>query len=93
MGKLRQINDRNQITIPANLLKSVGLKPGDLLELEARGTNLILKPRKLEEPLESEDWKALDQLVSRQVRDKEYTEYPSPRKARSHLKKRIKNPG
>ncbi len=87
MGKLRQINERNQITIPASLLKSIGAKTGDLMEFELKGENLVLKPRKIEEKLEAQDWDNLDELISQQVKKGNYREYSSPHKARGHFKR------
>ncbi|MGH7381201.1 MAG: AbrB/MazE/SpoVT family DNA-binding domain-containing protein [Candidatus Methylomirabilales bacterium] len=38
------LKDRGQLTIPAKLRKSLGLRAGDLLEVEVRGGYIILKP-------------------------------------------------
>jgi AbrB family looped-hinge helix DNA binding protein len=38
------LKDRGQLTIPAKLRKSLGLRAGDLLEVEVRGGYMILKP-------------------------------------------------
>lgn len=38
------IKDRGQLTIPAKLRKSLGLRVGDLLEVEVRGGYIVLKP-------------------------------------------------
>jgi len=84
---MRQINQKNQVTLPAHLLKSLGVKSGDFIEVELKGSNLILKPKRVEDVFTKADWKALDELVTRQVKAKEFTEYSSPEKARSHIKK------
>ncbi len=39
------ISSKNQITIPARLLREMGLKPGDQLAVELDGLRLILHPR------------------------------------------------
>jgi len=87
MKNFRQINERNQVTIPANILRAVGLKPGDIVEVEQRGLELTLKPRKMEEQFHEEDWEALGELVNKQVKSGDYKEYPSVAEAREHYKK------
>jgi len=87
MRNIRQINDRNQITLPVSILRSVGLKHGDYIEVKARGSELVLKHKKVEDVFSDEDWDALDKLVRRQVKAREYTEYSSVSRARAHLKK------
>ena len=39
------ISSKNQITLPARLLREMGLKPGDQLAVELDGLQLILHPR------------------------------------------------
>ncbi|HET7853175.1 MAG TPA: AbrB/MazE/SpoVT family DNA-binding domain-containing protein [Candidatus Methylomirabilis sp.] len=38
------LKDRGQLTIPAKLRKMLGLRTGDLLEVEVRGAYIVLKP-------------------------------------------------
>jgi len=38
------LKDRGQLTIPAKLRKNLGLRTGDLLEVEVRGAYIVLKP-------------------------------------------------
>ncbi|MEW6282220.1 MAG: AbrB/MazE/SpoVT family DNA-binding domain-containing protein [Candidatus Eremiobacterota bacterium] len=38
-----QLNAKGQVTVPQSVRKSLGLQPGDVLELEARGETLILR--------------------------------------------------
>jgi AbrB family looped-hinge helix DNA binding protein len=40
-----KIGDKGRITLPTKLLKALGLREGDVLELDARGTAIVLKPR------------------------------------------------
>lgn len=87
MKNIRQINERNQITLPAYILKSVGLKHGDFIEVEARETELILKPKKIDDALTESDWNTLDKLVKKQIKAKEFKEYPSLSKAKLHLER------
>ena len=39
-----KINAKHQITLPARMLKKIGLKPGDRLLIEERPDGLILHP-------------------------------------------------
>jgi len=38
------LKDRGQLTLPAKLRKELGLRAGDLLEVEVRGGYIVLKP-------------------------------------------------
>ena len=87
MRNIRQINERNQITLPAHILKVVGLKQGDFIEVAVKDTELVLKPKRMDDALTERDWNDLNKLVQKQIKAHAYTEYTSPSKARVHLKK------
>lgn len=88
MAKLRRISDRNQITLPPSVLRDAGVGPGELFSIEARDGMIILEPKRLaDDTLAPEDWAALDKLVRRQTKAKEFTEYSSPFEARKHLRR------
>lgn len=40
-----KIGDKGRITLPTKLLKALGLREGDVLELDARGRAIVLRPR------------------------------------------------
>jgi AbrB family looped-hinge helix DNA binding protein len=40
-----KIGNKGRITLPAKLLKVLGLREGEVLELDATGRALVLKPR------------------------------------------------
>jgi len=40
-----KIGKRGRITLPTKLLKALGLREGDVLELDAKGRAIVLKPR------------------------------------------------
>ena len=40
-----KIGNKGRITLPTKLLKALGLREGDVLELDARGRAIVLKPR------------------------------------------------
>jgi AbrB family looped-hinge helix DNA binding protein len=44
---LAKVKEKFQVTIPAALRKAVRLSVGDLLEAEARGNAIVLKPKAL----------------------------------------------
>lgn len=44
---LTKVTRNGQVTIPSELRRQVGIKEGDLVELEAVGDHLILVPKKL----------------------------------------------
>jgi AbrB family looped-hinge helix DNA binding protein len=39
------ISSKNQITLPAHLLREMGLAPGDRLAVDREGSRLVLRPR------------------------------------------------
>lgn len=44
MAETTVVSDRGQITLPARLRKRLGIKGGDLVILEERGHEIVLKP-------------------------------------------------
>ncbi len=88
MPKLRRISDRNQITLPPSVLRDAGVGPGELFSIEARDGKIILEPKRLaDDALAPEDWSSLDKLVRRQVKAREFAEYPGPLAARKHFRR------
>lgn len=84
----RRLNERRQITIPPNVLEAVGAEEGDLFEIRAEGTQILLLPKRIEEKgYPEEAWGALKHLVQAQVARGEYTEYRTPDAAKRHLRK------
>ena len=43
-----KITSKRQVTFPARVLESLGVKPGDQLELEEGPDGFLLKPRRLD---------------------------------------------
>ena len=41
---VRQVNERNQITIPPELLKQLAVRPGDLVHLSLQHGGILLQP-------------------------------------------------
>ena len=89
MGKLRRINERNQVTLPPDVLRDAGAAQGSLVSIVACDGKIVLEPKRLaDDELGAADWAALDRLVKKQLKAGEYTEYPNPRAARKHLAKK-----
>ena len=87
MRKLLRVSDRHQITLPPAVLKDAGVGEGSYLEIRVREGKIVLEPTELsEKPLSAQDWEKLDQLVKKQVRNRQYSEYSSPKEAKKHLK-------
>jgi len=40
-----KIGNKGRVTLPTKLLKTLGLREGDVLELDAKGRAIVLKPR------------------------------------------------
>ena len=49
MTILRQIGKRNQLTIPAKLLRASGVRPGDYVELANDHDKIIILPKLIED--------------------------------------------
>ncbi len=65
------VSSRGQITLPATLRKRLGLKTGDVLILEDRGAEIVLKPGiVVETPYYSDEeiaaWDKADRLSDRE---------------------------
>ena len=65
------VSNRGQITLPAAMRKRLGIKGGDVLILEDRGTEIVLKPAVVLEIQQYSDdaieqWDAEDRLDDRQ---------------------------
>ena len=41
---LVQLNAKGQLTVPQSIRRQLGLKPGDVLELETRGETIVVRP-------------------------------------------------
>ena len=41
---VRQVNERNQVTIPPELLKQLAIRPGDLVHLSLQHGGIMLQP-------------------------------------------------
>jgi len=87
MTKLLRVSDRHQITIPSDVMRDAGISEGSYLAIRAREGKIVLEPQEIsQQEFSREDWDALDRLLRRQVALRHYTEYPSPRDAKKHLK-------
>ena len=42
--QVRQINERNQVTIPPELLRQLAVQPGDLVHLSLQHGGILLQP-------------------------------------------------
>ncbi len=65
------VSNRGQITLPAAMRKRLGIKGGDVVILEDRGTEIVLKPAVVLEIQQYSDddieqWDAEDRLDDRQ---------------------------
>lgn len=85
---LRQIGKRNQLTIPARLLRVLGIHPGEYVELTEERGKITILPKSIEDKKPStEEWKKLERLVNQQVKKKKYTESKNVNSAKKHLKR------
>lgn len=65
---LIQINGKGQLTLPQALRRKLGLRAGDVLEVEQRGETLLLRPcaagRPVVRALPAETLRSLEGLVA-----------------------------
>jgi len=88
---LRQISKKRQITLPPEVLKDTGSKPGDYLEVLSEKGKIILIPKTVEDKfLTDEEWDKLDKLVKKQRRQGKYTLYTNAEEAKKHSRKLMK---
>lgn len=89
MPLLRKLNDRNQITIPARILRDIGIGRGDFIEIDSKGHLILLRPKVVEDRFSESEWRLLEALVKRQIKKRQYKDYKHPEGARSHFEKLI----
>lgn len=87
---VRQLNDRNQITIPVRILSRIGVKAGSHLAIQEKNGTITIRPVTFTEsgaePSQVE-WGKLKVFVDQQIAKGEYTEYRSPEAAKKHLRR------
>jgi len=82
---IRQLTKRKTITIPSDVLKHVGSKPGDLFEIGDDGSRIILTPKVVGDRFTKKEWSKLETLVRERGKI-----YRSGARAKDHLKKLAK---
>lgn len=87
MALLRKVNERNQITIPPRILKKIGLGKGDFIEIDLKDHIIVLRPKVVEDRFSESEWRSLENLVKKQIRNKKYKDYKNIKGARLHLEK------
>jgi AbrB family looped-hinge helix DNA binding protein len=78
---VRQLSQRNTITIPSKVLKQIGSKPGDLFEIENDGTRIILVPKLIEDKFTELEWEKLAKILKEEGKT-----YKKAEDAKKHLK-------
>jgi len=88
---LRHINQRNQVTIPPEVLEATGVHPGDYLEVTSKDGIIVLIPKNIEDKsLTNKEWDKLEEKVKRQREKKGYTSYTDIKEAKKHSKRLTK---
>lgn len=78
---VRQLTERHTITLPKRVLEHVGVKPGDLLDINDDGRQIILRPKVCEDLFSAEAWEKLEKLSKEHGRA-----YKTAKKAKEHLR-------
>lgn len=79
---IRQLTKRKTITIPSEVLKHLGSKPGDLFEVTDDSGRIILTPKVVGDRFTKEEWSKLEVLVRERGKI-----YRSAARAKDHLKR------
>jgi bifunctional DNA-binding transcriptional regulator/antitoxin component of YhaV-PrlF toxin-antitoxin module len=88
MKVLRQVNSRNQITLPPKVLKRARICAGDYIEIVGEEGRVVLRPTEISDKgLSDEDWDKLERLVKREIAAGAARDYDSVEKAKGHLRK------
>ncbi len=75
MPTVMKISPQGQIRIPKNVMNSLGIMKGDYIEVDVEGGEIILKPRKLIDPLQgwywTKEWQRMETEVVEQIQKDE----------------------
>lgn len=82
---LRQLNQKNTITIPHTILKEIGVKPPVDFKITHNGQYIILIPKDREDIFTENEWAKLEKLSRKKGKI-----YTSPKDAKNHIRKLIK---
>src|SRR5208282_607632 len=84
---LVRLRDRNQLTLPAEVISRLGLEAGDWLELTVSNLNCVqLRPARIV-TADTPEAEELEQAAAENVRQKNYSTFRSPEEFDRHLDK------
>jgi bifunctional DNA-binding transcriptional regulator/antitoxin component of YhaV-PrlF toxin-antitoxin module len=78
---VRQLSQRNTITIPLKVLKKTGSKPGDFFEIANDGNRIILISKTIEDKFTESEWGKLAKIAEEKGKL-----YKNAEDAKTHLK-------
>lgn len=74
MSTVMKISPQGQIRIPKKVMKTLKIVPGDYVEVDVESGQVILKPRKLIDPLQgwywTEEWQQSETAVDQELEEK-----------------------
>jgi len=86
---LVRLRDRNQLTLPAEVISRLGLEAGDWLELTVSNLNCVqLRPARIV-TADTPEAQELEQAAAENVRQKNYSTFRSPEEFDRHLDKLV----
>jgi len=84
---LVRLRNRNQITLPAEVISSLGLEAGDWLKLTVSNSNCVqLRPARIV-TADTPEAERLEHAAAENVRQKNYSTFRSPEEFDRHLDK------
>ncbi|MBU0683748.1 MAG: AbrB/MazE/SpoVT family DNA-binding domain-containing protein [Candidatus Omnitrophota bacterium] len=86
--KLRQVNQKNQITLPNEICKKLGIHGGDYVKIQIVGNASVIVPISIsEKDFSATEVKAMNADITRQLKSGENTQCKDLSVAKKHLKR------
>jgi len=86
--KLRQVNKKNQITLPNEICKKLGIHGGDYVKIQVVGNASVIVPIDIsEKDFSLTEVKTMNADITRQIKSGESTKCKDLSSAKKHLKR------
>ena len=86
--KLRQVNKKNQITLPNEICKKLGIHGGDYVKIQIVGNTSVIVPMDIsEKDFSAMEVKAMNADITRQMESGKNTKCKGLPEAKKHLKR------
>ena len=94
MAELVQVRKKAQVTLPLSVRRKLGIEEGDYMDVQVRGSEVVLKPKKLVDKDQAYFWTKRWQEGERQadedIRTGRLISFPNAKEAAKYLRERAK---